>query len=42
MLGIYKKSNIQRNNYYIIYFGTKKEKINKPFYIEMINVLFFI
>ncbi len=40
MFGIYKKNNYLRNNYYIIFVGVKKH-INKPIFIEMINVLYF-
>ena len=40
MFGIYKKSNIKRNNIFIIFFGIKKYNL-KPIFIEMINVLHF-
>jgi hypothetical protein len=40
MFGKFKKSNIQRNNIYIIFFGVKKNNF-KSIFIEMINVLHF-
>ena len=42
MFGNYKKSYIKRENLYIIFFGTKKEKENKNSFIELIDVLYFI
>ena len=44
MFGNYKKSYIKRENLYIIFFGTKKEKENKNknSFIELIEVLYFI
>ena len=37
MFGKYKKTNIKRNNFYIIFFGIKKIK-KEPIFIEMINL----
>jgi len=43
MFGNYKKSYIKRENLYIIFFGSKKEKENKKnSFIELIDVLYFL
>lgn len=39
MFGIYKKTNVKRNNFYVIFFGIKK--YNFKSFIEMMNVYYF-